>query len=64
MWNVSMKREHGTLSLHEIGNMGLWITQFGIWEEGKYEIGSMARIRVISKFELGNLQVPLGSPIV
>ena len=42
IWNISVKSEHGTQSLYEIENMGLQkLPNFGIWEEGKYEIGNM-----------------------
>ena len=42
IWNNSRKREHGTQSLYEIGNMGpRELPNYGIWEAGKYEIGNM-----------------------
>ena len=48
------KGNRGHVLIHEIGNMGLWkLPNFGLWEEGIYEIG------IILKFELGNLQGPL-----
>ena len=56
-----MNMKKGTQFLHKLENMGPW--NYPILEYGKRENMKLATWnKVILKFELGNLQGPLGSP--